>query len=221
MSILEKTPADASRRLRAILPDGLVKRARNAIRRRLDARSMVTREPEFVIWFRRVVLKRKPVLYHFETHLVDHCNLDCRGCAHFSNLCTPAFADLAEFESDMQLMSGLFSRVKEIHLIGGEPLLHPQVAEFCASARKAFPRTRIYLRTNGTMLVGMDETFWKSLAQSKITILCDTYPINLPIIEIKILGIHNHVKIEWTSPGQGVRQGPDRPARRPRCSRVV
>jgi len=171
---------------------------RSASTRRAQRRSFVTREPESVIWFRRVVLRRKPVLYHFEVQLTDHCNLSCKGCPSFSSLRPPAFADLAEFESDMQHMANIFSKVKQIHLLGGEPLLHPEVGEFCRAARRIFPKTRIYLRTNGTMVMRMNEEFWSTLSANKIILLCDPYPVGLPIIEIKFQGKAHHVKVEWT-----------------------
>ena len=171
-----------------------------AIKRRRNLRSHVTRSPELIIWLRRAVFKRKPVLYHFEVHLTDHCNLNCKGCTHFSNLCEPSFADLREFEADMERMAGLFSRVKQIYLLGGEPLLHPEVAEFCRVARKAFPKSRIYLQTNGTMVMRMDEKFWSALAESHTILLCSAYPISVPRIEIDLLAKQCGVKTEWTAP---------------------
>jgi MoaA/NifB/PqqE/SkfB family radical SAM enzyme len=138
-------------------------------------------------------------LFHFEVHLTDHCNLNCKGCAHFSNLCPPTFADLGEFEADMQHMASIFSRVKQIYLLGGEPLLHPKVAEFVRVARKAFPKTKIYLMTNGTMVMRMNDDFWDALHETKTILLCDSYPINLPVIEINLMGKEHRVKVEWTA----------------------
>jgi hypothetical protein len=38
--------------------------------------------------------RRRPVdVFSFETHMVDHCNLDCWGCSHFSPLADEWFAD--------------------------------------------------------------------------------------------------------------------------------
>jgi len=162
--------------------------------------SMVSREPRIVTWFRRVVLRRKPVLYHFEIHITDHCNLNCKGCAHFSNLCKPWFADLSEFEADMRGMAETFSGVKQIYLLGGEPLLHPDVAKFVRLAREVFPKTRIYLMTNGTMVMRMDDEFWSALAQSDVILLCDSYPIGLPVDDINARGAERGVKVEWTVP---------------------
>ncbi len=160
-------------------------------------RSLVTRDPESVIWLRRKVLKRKPVLFQFEVHLVDHCNLECKGCDRFATMCEPAFADLTEFTEDMARMAGLFSAVRRVHLVGGEPLLHPQVLEFCKVTRATFKKARITLRTNGTLLMAQDEPFWDALAQDRITLLVDLYPVDVPALEIDLMGKQRGVKVEW------------------------
>lgn len=160
--------------------------------------SMVTREPGAVRWFRRAVLRQKPVLYHFEIHITDHCNLNCKGCAHFSNLCAPSFADIEEFETDMRAMARNFSAVRQIYLLGGEPLLHPRVTEFVRSSRDIFPRTRIYLMTNGTLVMKMEDEFWEALAESQVTLLCDAYPIGLPVQDIDARGREFGATVEWT-----------------------
>lgn len=191
-------PGPLRRFARSVLPARLVDGTRDSIMRRFYLKSMVSREPKAVAWFRRVVLRRKPVLYHFEVHITDHCNLNCRGCAHFSNLCKPTFADLDEFERDMTDMAAHFSAVRQIYLLGGEPLLHPRVAEFVRVARRHFPKTRIYLMTNGTLVTRMGEEFWSALHDTGVVLLCDSYPIGLPVQEIDRLGREHGVKVEWT-----------------------
>lgn len=200
MSILDKIVAAVSRIARAIVPTRAVDAIRDATARRRHARSMVTRDPGFVIWFRRAILRRKPVLFHFEVQLTDHCNLDCKGCEHFSTLCPPTFADLREFDSDMEHMSHLFSRVRDIGLLGGEPLLHPQVLEFYKSARSRFPKSRIYLQTNGTLVMAQNEQFWNALAESRIALLCDSFTAGVPVVEINAMGKRHKVRVEWTDP---------------------
>lgn len=201
MSISPRIRARARQLAERVLPASAAGRLRRAVRRHYARDiSMVSRDPALVTWFRRVVLRRKPVLFHFEIHITDHCNLNCKGCAHFSNLCPPTFADLGEFEADMRGMARLFSGVRQIYLLGGEPLLHPQVAGFVRSARAIFPDTRISLMTNGVLVTRMNEEFWTALAQTGVILLCDSYPINLPVAEIDRLGQEHGVTVEWTIP---------------------
>jgi hypothetical protein len=90
----------------------------------------------------------------FDVHLTDHCNLNCAGCNHFSPLCREGrFADLGVFARDMGRMSALFAdRSPIVHLLGGEPMLHPDVEKFLPIARAAFPKSVIQIVTNGLLL---------------------------------------------------------------------
>ncbi|MDA3936004.1 MAG: radical SAM protein [Actinomycetota bacterium] len=173
---------------------------------------MVSRDPRIVVWFRRAVLHRAPVLQHFEIHLTDHCNLNCKGCSHFSNLCSPAFVDLSGFETDMRAIAGLFSQVRHIYLLGGEPLLHPEISAFIRLAREIFPDTRIQLLTNGTLVTRMPEEFWLALAETGIGLQCDSYPIELPRAEIESLAARYGALFEWTRLRDQFRKTPIDPA---------
>ena len=42
---------------------------------------------------------------YFETHITEACNLNCRGCSHFSVLAKPKHKDLGEFEKEMKRMA--------------------------------------------------------------------------------------------------------------------
>lgn len=67
---------------------------------------------------------KKPWLNGFEYHVVDHCNLNCKGCGHCANLFNaPSFGDIDVYERDLKRLSELFEGVGLIRLLGGEPLL--------------------------------------------------------------------------------------------------
>ena len=74
--------------------------------------------------------KRRP--FNFEIHLNDECNLSCRGCFHFAPLVRGhAPYPIDEFESDMRRISAIFKgRFGWVHLLGGEPLLNKDVAQY-------------------------------------------------------------------------------------------
>ena len=50
----------------------------------------------------------KPALPYLEVHLVDHCNLNCKGCGHFSLIGEVWFADLDKYVQDMSQLKRLF-----------------------------------------------------------------------------------------------------------------
>ncbi len=58
--------------------------------------------------YRAKLMYYKNVLPKLETHLVDHCNLNCKGCSHFSPLSSPNFADYNQFTKDLTRLSELF-----------------------------------------------------------------------------------------------------------------
>jgi ABC-2 type transport system ATP-binding protein len=75
--------------------------------------------------------------FQCEVHLVEHCNLNCKGCYHFSPLAKEEFLFLTEWEKDCKQLSTLFKdRIGHISLMGGEPLLHPDICEFMRITRE-------------------------------------------------------------------------------------
>lgn len=220
MGILAKIPEPIRKTLVAAAPGRLVDAVRRAMRRDFDpsisvAResvasrwfwrhvmhrylpSMVSRQSGLARWYGTRVLGHRPRLFHFEIHITDHCNLNCKGCGHFSNLCEPTFLSLEEFRSDMDAVAARLD-VEQLFILGGEPLLHPRVEEFVRAARASFPKTRISLMTNGTLVTRMPETFWRALAETDTILLCDLYPIQLPRDRIDALGAEHGVTVEWT-----------------------
>ena len=118
--------------------------------------------------------------FHFEFHLVEHCNLKCAGCTHFSSIAKEEYLSVKEFESDIFRLSELTnSCAKFINLLGGEPLLHPQVCSFMELSRKAFPNSTIRIVTNGIKLKDMREEFWKCCIKNSIIIGITRYPIGI------------------------------------------
>ena len=115
-----------------------------------------------------------------ETHLVEHCDLNCHMCMHFSPLASPQFTKIERFSRDMQRLQELFGdAVSYIMLLGGEPLLHPRVTEFFEVARKHFPYAEVILYTNGIKIPQMNIDFWKSCKKNNITITLTRYPISM------------------------------------------
>ncbi len=121
-------------------------------------------------------LPLKPFLDYVELHLTDHCNLNCKGCGHFGPIADKWFAKHEEYASDMLQLSKLFSSIGEIRLMGGEPLLHPQVTAFLSSTRSCFPRSNIHLVTNGILIPKMPSIFWETCKTHSVTIDLTVYP---------------------------------------------
>lgn len=139
--------------------------------------------------------RRKNYIPILHIHLTDHCNLNCRGCDNFSPLAPKVFANVEVVERDLQQISELSaSCVREIQLLGGEPLLHSNVIEFLNMARNYFPHTSIKLVSNGVLLPQQTEGFWESCRRNNIEIVVTRYPVKI-----------NHAAIEQLAKSKNVR----------------
>ncbi len=122
---------------------------------------------------------------HLDYHLTEHCNLNCKCCSTFSPLAKEKFADPDQFARDLTRLHELIGdRLEQLHLLGGEPLLHPQIEQFARLSREIFPEARIDFTTNGLLIHSMSESFWDTLRRYNVAIKYTKYPINLDYDEI-------------------------------------
>lgn len=63
--------------------------------------------------------------------------------------------------------------------MGGEPLLHPRIADVITLTRRLLPRIRIVLATNGILLGRMGDEFWDALVSCGVELQVSAYPINM------------------------------------------
>jgi hypothetical protein len=125
--------------------------------------------------------RRKPLKFlRVAMPLALHCNLDCKGCCTYSPLASEVFYGIDDFENDIKRLSELTNgEVDQLHLIGGEPLLHPQINECIALARKHIRKGSITVFTNGILLASQPDAFWQACADNNIIINVTRYPIKI------------------------------------------
>ncbi len=123
-----------------------------------------------------------PFLNYLEVNIVDHCNLNCKGCAHFSNICDKKFINPQEFEKDLQLISKNFN-LYYFRLLGGEPLLHPELDSLIKLARTYLPTTNIVLVTNGLLINHLSDNLLNTLKENDITVCISVYKPTKKIID--------------------------------------
>lgn len=121
-----------------------------------------------------------PYLYHFEVHLVEHCNLNCKYCSHFASIAEKKFYNVKDYKRDLARLAYLTGgRIKSIQLLGGEPLLHPDLIKLIRITRFYFPSSDIDIITNCTLLNTMRNSFWKACNENNINIIPSVYPIKI------------------------------------------
>lgn len=126
------------------------------------------------------------VLNSIAVHLVDHCNLKCWGCDHFSPLAETCYQNIETFENDIKQYAKISkSELNILKLMGGEPLLHPEIVKFMEISRKYLPNTRIEIVTNAILLTSQKEDFWQACKKYNITIVVTKYPLEIDYNKIQ------------------------------------
>lgn len=124
----------------------------------------------------RIVFEQKPVIPYLEFHVTDHCNLNCKGCSHFSPIADKIYLDVNEHRKDIQQLTKLVSNIKVIRLLGGEPLLHPKITDFITITKTSFPNSEVHIVTNGILLPTMSDFFWRICRENSICVDLTIYP---------------------------------------------
>jgi len=117
----------------------------------------------------------------FEVDVVRHCNLNCKGCLRFSPLVKRAdFLDVFSYKKDIQRLSSVFGGdADHIYLLGGEPLLNPNIVEYLRITRDGFPECTLSILTNGTLIERMGENFWNACRINNVVIRLTQYPLGI------------------------------------------
>ncbi len=104
-----------------------------------------------------------------ELNIVSTCNLKCRSCSHFAPIAKSEFLDPVHLEAQLEFLVKNF-RFKQIRLLGGEPLLHPDLIGIIRMIQDSHITERIVLVTNGLLLSTKTNGFlWDALDEIVIS----------------------------------------------------
>lgn len=117
---------------------------------------------------------------HIEFNLTDFCNLNCKGCSHYSPIAPKEFEGLQSLQNSLAKISGAknSSLIKEVYLIGGETLLYPSLITAMKLTRRYFPHAKISIFTNGLLIPKLDEEFWEVCRSTACVMAITRYPVN-------------------------------------------
>lgn len=135
-------------------------------------------------------IKRLHIRPYLDMHVVDHCNLRCAGCVHYSPLAGPRFYDPEAIAHDLGLLAavpGVEDFFEALCIMGGEPTLHPRLPEILRLSRERLPHMTLFLDTNGLLLRRMPDEFWRAMAEADIRLVISPYPVGVdypPLVEL-------------------------------------
>jgi organic radical activating enzyme len=134
-----------------------------------------------------------------EYGLTEHCNISCHACAHASPLLAKKFANVVDFVRDFEALAEVFHS-RELRIVGGEPLLHPELLAFLREGRRIGIADTIVVYTNGVLLHRMPDDFWRLIDKLHVSVypgvrrrlddedcarLCRTHDVELGIEQFR------------------------------------
>lgn len=140
---------------------------------------------------------------NFEVNVVDHCNLNCQCCNHFSPLAEKKFLNCTEYERDIQRLALITNgKIGTLMLLGGEPLLHPGIVSIMQISRKHLRNTEISIVSNGLLLGKMDAAFWQACREFDIHIVLTKYPIGFDYGALEKRALQEKVSLSYAYESQ-------------------
>ena len=130
------------------------------------------------------------------------------------------FADPAAFVRDFEALATVFHS-RELRIVGGEPLLHPDLPRFLAEARRIGIADSIVVYTNGVLLHRVPEQFWRLIDELRVSVypgirrrlddeacarLCDLHGVRLHFERYQTFGqtlIGKHIEDRRLDNAQG------------------
>jgi organic radical activating enzyme len=109
-----------------------------------------------------------------EINAVWHCNISCQSCSHGSpEMPRDRCADPAKVTEDLRALSN-WMRVEHVRVLGGEPLLHPDIVALLAAIRSAGITDTARVLTNGLRLHDQAPAFWDAVDEIHVSVYPNT-----------------------------------------------
>jgi len=140
-------------------------------------------------------------LQYLEAHVVDKCNLNCKGCSHFSPIARKNSYSFDEFEKDIKRLTEILGGIKTFRLLGGEPFIAKNLSKYIIAVCQAFPKTDLRIVTNGLLIGKTDNVLFDIIKESRAQLDISLYPPTMEIIdEIKEILIKNELRYSFLGP---------------------
>lgn len=115
------------------------------------------------------------VLRHVEMHIMDSCNLNCRGCSHFSPIFQSEYPVFQERIGDVKKLKEKIGYIEGFYILGGEPFLNPDIGKYAVEIAGILPDTRIGIITNGILIPEVSSEILQMIYDSGATVIISEY----------------------------------------------
>ena len=130
-----------------------------------------------------------------EYSVAYHCNLTCAACSHMSPHQPKHLSSLESFAADVKRLSEAL-HAKDIRLLGGEPLLHPEIVGFLKAARRSGIADTVMVTTNGLLLSSMKDEFWENVDFIWVSLYEGASPPPKALEKIKAKAKESHTRLD-------------------------
>lgn len=141
---------------------------------------------------------------YFTISVNDKCNLNCKCCGTASPIAIDDnFDSVDEIVFAMNKMKSI-AKINKVMIVGGEPLLHPQIFSIVEELSKLMPDSRIGLFTNGLLLLkSINLENRKILRRDNVDVVLSRYPLKFDYEKLfqmlDALKIRHYVQCDWSS----------------------
>lgn len=104
-----------------------------------------------------------------EINAAWHCNIRCVSCSHGSPMMPTRFADRSQVLSDLTSLAR-WMRTDHVRLVGGEPLIHPDIVGIVRAVHASRLSERSRIITNGLVLLDQPRVFWEAISEVHVSI---------------------------------------------------
>lgn len=110
-----------------------------------------------------------------EINAALHCNLSCASCSHLSPVFHKSFADAAVVKQDLQALARYY-RAATCKIVGGEPLLHPDLPGLLRAVRDSNVADAVTIVTNGLRIEKMPDAAWHLVNAIEVSLYPEVAP---------------------------------------------
>ena len=109
-------------------------------------------------------------LNYSEFYITNVCNLNCQNCNRYNNFAFSGHQTWSDHADQYRAWAEILD-IKEIGILGGEPLLNPDFPNWLHGIAELWPNAKIHIDTNGTQLHKWPDLYdWVKKYQGRVCV---------------------------------------------------